>query len=99
MLYCDRIGAPGGINFNKTSASKECDICHYWYFLDKRFRFQPCICKKCHDVLMMSMNHSIDIAILNINSADFYCIINGINKSEAVILLQKANLNGKSGTL
>ena len=99
MLYCDRIGVPGGINFNQTSASKECDICHYWYFLDKRFRFQPYICNKCHDVLMMSINHSSDIAILNINSADYCCIINGINKSEAVILLQKANLNGKSGTL
>ena len=48
---------------------------------------------------MMSMNHNSDIAILNINSADYCCIINGINKSEAVILLQKANLNGKSGTL
>ena len=33
MLYFDRIGAPEGIDVNKTKASKECDICHYWYFL------------------------------------------------------------------
>ena len=25
------------IDVNKTSESKECDICHYWYFLDKLF--------------------------------------------------------------
>ena len=24
---------------NKTNASKECDICHYWNFLDKEFKF------------------------------------------------------------
>ena len=29
MLYFDRIGVPEGIDVNKTSASKECDICHY----------------------------------------------------------------------
>ena len=30
MLYYDRIDIPEGIDFNKTSESKECDICHYW---------------------------------------------------------------------
>ena len=29
MLYYDRIDASEGINVNKTSAPKECDICHY----------------------------------------------------------------------
>ena len=32
MLYFDRIDVSGGIIINKTNASKECDICHYWYF-------------------------------------------------------------------
>ena len=36
MLYFDRIE---GIYINKKSASKECDICRYWYFLDKGFNF------------------------------------------------------------
>ena len=30
MLYFDRSDLSEGINVNKTSASKECDICHYW---------------------------------------------------------------------
>ena len=34
MLYYDRIDASEGIDVNKTGASKECDICHYWYFLN-----------------------------------------------------------------
>ena len=33
MLYFDRIDVSEGIHVEKTSASKECDICHYWYFL------------------------------------------------------------------
>ena len=32
MLYYDRIDVSERININKTSASKEFDICHYWYF-------------------------------------------------------------------
>ena len=30
-----------GIDVSKTSQSKECDICHYCYFLGKGFKFQP----------------------------------------------------------
>ena len=29
MLYFDRIDVSEGIDVNKTSASKECDVCHY----------------------------------------------------------------------
>ena len=36
MLYYDRIDASEGIDINKTSASKECDVYHYWYFLNYR---------------------------------------------------------------
>ena len=34
MLEYDRIDISEGIDFNKTNLSKECDICHYWYFKD-----------------------------------------------------------------
>ena len=39
MLYFDRINVSEGIDVNKTSKSKECDICHYWYFLSKEYKF------------------------------------------------------------
>ena len=36
MLQYDRIDISEGIDINKSNdKSKECDICHYWYFLDK----------------------------------------------------------------
>ena len=63
MVLYGRINVFEGIDINKTSASKECDVCHYWYFLDKRYKFQPYVCNGCHDVLVMSMNLG-DIPIL-----------------------------------
>ena len=69
-LYFDKIDISEGIYVNKTSKSKECDICHYWYFLDEGFKFQPNVCNECHDLLMMSMNFS-NIAILIITSANY----------------------------
>ena len=38
-LYYDRIDVSRGIDVNKTSASKECDICQYLYFLNYSFKF------------------------------------------------------------
>ena len=41
MLYYDRIDVSEGIDINKISTSKDCDIWHYWHFLNKGFKFQP----------------------------------------------------------
>ena len=35
MLEYDRADISEGVDRNKTNASKECDISHYWYFLGK----------------------------------------------------------------
>ena len=41
MIHYDRIDISEGIDVNKTSASKECDVCNNWYFLNYSFKFQP----------------------------------------------------------
>ena len=87
-----------GIDINRISASKKCDICHYWHFLDKIFKFQTNAYNGYHNVLMMSMNLS-DIAVLNLNGADYRCVINRFSKCEAIYLLEKADLTEKCGTL
>ena len=40
MIYYDRTDFSTGIDVNKASKAKECDICLYWYFLNKEFKFQ-----------------------------------------------------------
>ena len=98
MLYYDKIEVSKGIDVNKTSASKEPDICHYWYFLNYSFTFQSNVCSRCHDLLIMYINLS-DVIILNIKGCDYCCIISLISKKEAIKLLGKADLTEKSGRL
>ena len=86
MLYYDKIVVSEGIDVNKTSELKEYNICHYWYFLSNGFVFQPNVCNGCYDLLIMYINLS-DIAILNIESADYCCIITRISKNEAINLM------------
>ena len=38
MLKYDRI------DVDKTDRSKECMLCHYWYFLNKNFKYRPYLC-------------------------------------------------------
>ena len=94
----DTIDVFEGTDVNKTSASKECDVCHYWYFLNYSFKFQPNICNICHDLLMVSVNLN-DIAILNIKGPDYHCVINLIRKSETINIIGNADLTEKSGTI
>ena len=90
MLNYDRIDVSEGIDVNKTSASKECDICRYWYFLNYSFKFQSNVYNRCHDLLIMSINLS-DIAILNSKGSGYRCIICLISKNEAIKLMQNAD--------
>ena len=96
MLQCELIDVLEGIDTNKTSASKECILCHYWYFKDVGFKFEPHVCNKCHDVSMIAYDLK-NIAILNVG-IDFRCTLWGITKGEAINRLNNSVL-GNSGVL
>ena len=98
MLYFDWIDVSEGRDVNKTSGSKGCDICYYWYFLNYSFNFQPNVCNRCHDLLMMSIYLS-DIVILNITASDYRCIISLISKNKTISLMQNDDLTNKRGAL
>ena len=49
MLEYDKIDISEEIDVGKTNESKECDICHYWYFKNIRFKYKPYLCNGCHD--------------------------------------------------
>ena len=83
MLWYQKIDASEGIDVNKTSASKECELCHYWFFKDIGSKFEEHVCNKCHDLLTIA--HSLkDIAILSAKGATFRCVLIGISKNEAL---------------
>ena len=98
MLYYDRIDVSEGIGVIKTSTSKECDSRHYCYFLNYSIKFQPNVCSGFHESLMTSINLS-GIAILNIKRSDYRRNISLVSRSEAMNLMQNADLTEKSRTL
>ena len=51
MLEYDRIDISEGIDVNKTNASKECKICHYWYFKDINSKYEPHLYNGCHGLM------------------------------------------------
>ena len=70
-------------------------LCHYWYFKDAGFKFDPYVCNKCHDVLMTAYELK-DTAVLNVKGFDFRCILRGISRDEAVNRLNNTMLENKS---
>ena len=86
MLYYDRIDISKGIDLTKSNNSKECMICHYWFF-NHGVKFQDSVCDGCHDLIILSVNIS-NIAIITVKNIDYRCIIHNISKSEAINLLK-----------
>ena len=74
MLRYQKINVSAGIDVNKTSASKECALCQYWFFKDVGFKFEEHVCNKCHDLLMIAYSLK-DIAILNAEGATFRWVL------------------------
>ena len=55
MLRYRKIDVSEGIDVNKTSVSKECELCHYWFFKDIGFifKFKEYVSNKCHDLFVV----------------------------------------------
>ena len=83
MLQNQKIDVSEGIDINKTSALKECELCHYCFFKDIGFKFEEHVCNKCHDLLTMAYSLK-NIAILNSKGPTFRSILMGISKHEGL---------------
>ena len=79
---------------NKSNKSKEYITCDDWYFLDKCFAVNLCVCYGCHGVLMMSFGLE-NITILNVQGAHYRCNIWNMNRSDAIIKLNCPVLDNK----
>ena len=91
MLQYERIDISEGIDFDKTNKSVECMICHYWYFKDIGFKYQPYVCNGCHDFSMIVQNLD-DFLILRKKSVDYRCCVVNMSKKDAVSLLNNSVL-------
>ena len=94
MLQCERIDVSEGIDINKTSASKECELCYYWFFKDVGFKFEKHVSNGCHDLLTMAYWLE-NITILSAKGATFRCILWEISRNEGLKRLNNSELEDK----
>ena len=90
MLEYKTIDISEGIDVNKTNLSKECDICHYWYFKDIGFKYEPYLCNGCHDLMQKAMSFN-DVAV----RINFWYM----SKDDAINIMNGSNLADKRGVL
>ena len=98
MLEYDEINISQGIDVNKTRTSKECDICHYWYFLDKSFKYEPYFCNGCHDLMQKAVNVN-GVAIVFVKESDYRIHFWHMRKIDTINIKKNYHLNKKSGLL
>ena len=76
MLECDRTDISEGIDVDMSDKSKECMLCHYWYFLNKNFSYGPYLCDGCYN-MMQKCNKFKTIAIVlleKVHKEFIFCI-------------------------
>ena len=56
MIEYEKIDISEGVDINKTNKSKECMLCHYWFFLDNDFSYEPYLCDGCYNIMQRSNN-------------------------------------------
>ena len=98
MLEYDKIDISEGIYINKTDAPTECSICHYWYFLDKAFKYEPYFCNDRYDLMQKAMNFN-DVTIVSIKGNNYRIHFWYISKDDAIDIMKNSNMNEKSGLL
>ena len=83
MLRYETTDVLEGIDVNKTCASKECELCHYWFFKYIGFKHEEHVCHKCQDLLTIAYSLKI-IAILSAKGTIFRCLLMGDSKNEGL---------------
>ena len=87
MLEYDRIDISEGIDTNKTNASKEWDLCHYWCFLDKNINYEPYLCNGCHDLMQKAISFN-DVTIVSIKGNDYRIHFWYMSKDDAINIMK-----------
>ena len=98
MLKYDRIDISEGTDVNKTNILKEYDICHFSYFKDIGFKYEPYLCNGCHDLMQKAMsfnNIAIDYVKRNAYRIHFWYM----SKNGAINIMNSSNLVDKRDVL
>ena len=98
ILEYDRIGISEGTDVNKRSLSKECDVCHYWYFEHIGFTHEPYLSNGCHDLIQKAMSFN-NIAILYVKESTSRLNFWYISEDDAINIMNGSDLVDKMPVL
>ena len=82
----------------KPNLSNECDICHYWYYKDNGFKYEPYLCNGCHDLMQKAMSLN-KIAIVYVKGNSYRIHFWYMSKDDAINIMNGSNLVNKRGVL
>ena len=94
MLEYEIIDISEGIGVNKTNLSKECDICHYWYFKDVGFKYEPYLYNGCHELMQEAMSFN-NIAIVYVKGNVYRINFWYMSKDDAINIMNGSILLNK----
>ena len=97
MLEYNRIDISEGIDINKTNASKECKICHYWYFKDIGFKYEPHLCNGCYRLMQKAVSFNIAFACVKGSASRIHFWY--MSKDNAINIMNNSSLIDKIGDL
>ena len=83
MLKFEKTDASEEIDIDKTSVSKECELCSHCFFKDVGFKFEEHVCNRCHDLLTMAYSLK-NIVILSAKGNTLRCLLRAISKNKAL---------------
>ena len=94
MLEYEKINISEGIDVNKSINSKECSICHFWYFTDKKFNYGTYSCNGCYDMSMKVASFK-NVAIIRVTGNTYRVNFAFMSIKDATKLFNNSNLNNK----
>ena len=98
MLKYEKIKISEGIDVDKTNKSKECTLCHYWYFVDKNLSYGPYLCDDCYNIMQKSINFKNN-ATVHVRESAYRIYFLYMSKREAKKLMANSNLIDGKGIL
>ena len=105
MLFYSKITESEGIDTTEgadvartnVESSKQCDICHFYFFKNRNLNYQPHVCNKCYGAVL----HARSITDLKIITATkgIFRVVSNISYDEIVRLLETSDSDEKFGYL
>ena len=99
MLEYDRIDVSEGVDITQNRlVSRECWLCHFWYFIDKNFNYQKYYYDGCHDMSMKTVSIN-NLAIVYSKGNAYRIHFWNMSNDDAINIMNNSNLIDKKGVL